>query len=519
MLDVVVGDFVGKATDGVDCQALQGHPSQTIDLLDVLCISKRMADASAGSVTYNYTYDANGNMLAGAGRTLTYTAYNKPNTITANGATTMFTYDADYQRVKKSVNVAGAVTNYFTIGDLYEKIVKPTGGTEHRYTIHAAGRVVAQVSKVGTTFTTQYVHTDLLGSIDALTEKSGTSYTVAESKSFSEFGAPRLNTWAKGNPPFDKTTLGYTGHEMDTESGLIDMNARLYDPQNLNRYSYVLNNPFGYTDPTGHVAIPQPDGSVYVEEWDLTIAGNGSGMATLGNAGITFGTTFGAFQSGLLPSTAYANGVGLEVGNPFSIAQQQASYAQMTHVPWSPNVNSGDVWKGLAAAALPVAAIVCAVAEPCGALALAALDLSFAANGDGVPFLGGGAAVANSAGSIRNVNVIGSKMNCVNCVVATDATLAGRPASALPGGPYRIDVIEKFYGSSFGVPGPISSVSEALSVAGSGSRGIVFGSRGSEVGHVFNAVNQNGVIRFLDGQTGGAASLDGFQSFQFMRTN
>jgi hypothetical protein len=96
------------------------------------------------------------------------------------------------------------------------------------------------------------------------------------------------------------------------------------------------------------------------------------------------------------------------------------------------------------------------------------------------------------------VNSIGGRMNCVNCTVATDATLAGRPASALGGGPFRLDVLEKRYGGRFGVPGPISSVSDALSAAGPGARGIVFGSRGGgEVGHVFNVVNQNGVVRFL----------------------
>lgn len=130
------------------------------------------------------------------------------------------------------------------------------------------------------------------------------------------------------------------------------------------------------------------------------------------------------------------------------------------------------------------------------------------------------ARVAKEAGSIRGVNAVGGSMNCVNCVVATDATLAGRPASALGGGPFRIDTLEKLYGARFGAPGSIGSVSEALSTAGAGSRGIVFGSRGSgEVGHVFNAVNQNGVVRFLDGQTGRAASLEGYQSFQLLRTN
>jgi RHS repeat-associated protein len=62
---------------------------------------------------------------------------------------------------------------------------------------------------------------------------------------------------------------GYTGHEMLNDYGLINMNGRLYDPcigrflspdnyvqqptnsQNFNRYSYCLNNPLKYTDPSG----------------------------------------------------------------------------------------------------------------------------------------------------------------------------------------------------------------------------------------------------------------------------
>jgi RHS repeat-associated protein len=62
---------------------------------------------------------------------------------------------------------------------------------------------------------------------------------------------------------------GYTGHEHLPMFGLINMNARLYDPvlgrflspdpyvqapdlsQNFNRYAYCLNNPLLYTDPNG----------------------------------------------------------------------------------------------------------------------------------------------------------------------------------------------------------------------------------------------------------------------------
>lgn len=67
--------------------------------------------------------------------------------------------------------------------------------------------------------------------------------------------------------------------------------------------------------------------------------------------------------------------------------------------------------------------------------------------------------------------------------------------------------------------GTINDVTSVLQQGGNGARGIVFGSRGTEVGHVFNGVNQGGTIRFLDGQTGGAANLNGFQGFSFLRTN
>jgi hypothetical protein len=68
------------------------------------------------------------------------------------------------------------------------------------------------------------------------------------------------------------------------------------------------------------------------------------------------------------------------------------------------------------------------------------------------------------------------------------------------------------------VAGP-TQIEEMLSDAGPGARGIVFGDRLGEAGHVFNAVNQGGVVRFLDPQTGGPASFEGYSEFRFLWTN
>ncbi|WP_220465316.1 MULTISPECIES: RHS repeat-associated core domain-containing protein [unclassified Colwellia] len=66
--------------------------------------------------------------------------------------------------------------------------------------------------------------------------------------------------------------VGYTGHKFDTDIGLSYMQARYYDPvigrfysndpvgftgevDTFNRYSYVANNPYKYTDPAGEAKV------------------------------------------------------------------------------------------------------------------------------------------------------------------------------------------------------------------------------------------------------------------------
>jgi filamentous hemagglutinin len=129
------------------------------------------------------------------------------------------------------------------------------------------------------------------------------------------------------------------------------------------------------------------------------------------------------------------------------------------------------------------------------------------------------------AGSIRDVNpgfpTAGRILNCVNCSVATDALLAGNAAVALPSnGAVPISVLEEMFGGEFSSTMTEEQISQQLLSAGNGARGIVFGYRGAgNIGHVFNVVNQNGVIRFLDGQTGKPAQFGGFDSLHLLRTN
>ncbi len=87
------------------------------------------------------------------------------------------------------------------------------------------------------------------------------------------------------------TDYKFTDQELDTKTGLYNYDARLYDPvigrfitpdpiipevynpQSLNRYSYVLNNPLKYTDPTGHLVVA----------W-----GGGAAVGCTGNCGLDF---------------------------------------------------------------------------------------------------------------------------------------------------------------------------------------------------------------------------------------
>lgn len=118
--------------------------------------------------------------------------------------------------------------------------------------------------------TFNYISKDNLESWNIITDEKG---KVLQNLSFDAWGNLRdPNTWkgilSEEEPMYDR---GFTGHEHLVDFGLINMNGRFYDPlmsmmlspdnnmqlpqcsQNFNRYSYCLNNPLKYYDPSGEL--------------------------------------------------------------------------------------------------------------------------------------------------------------------------------------------------------------------------------------------------------------------------
>jgi len=271
-LDVSFGPTLSTKTVSYDAH---GNILQRSDVGTYTYGTKPRAVASvAGTLNASYTYDANGNMSGGNGRSITYTSYNMPQTITGNGHTYTYTYNAEHERMRLAHSTLGTFIYLHPAGKgqlLYEKQIHPGGLTEHKHYLSAGGALVGlYISRSDATQATRYFHQDHLGSLTLVTDASG---AVIERLAYDAWGKRRFpngsdDTGNTLNPA--STDRGFTAHEHLDELTLIHMNGRIYDPvlarfmtpdpfvQNVgdlqahNRYSYVLNNPLAYTDPSGY---------------------------------------------------------------------------------------------------------------------------------------------------------------------------------------------------------------------------------------------------------------------------
>ena len=213
----------------------------------------------------DYDYDANGNLKLDAdNQRYIFDAENrikeffKSNNSTTNNPNAVYEYDGEGKRVKK---INDGVTTIFVY--------------------NAGGTLVAEYStELNPSPKVSYLTADHLGSPRIITDEAG---AVISRHDYMAFGdevttklgnvGGRLASQGYGKP--DDVRKQYTGYERDKESGLDYAQARYYNsnhgrftsvdpltasasirnPQTFNRYSYVLNSPYKFTDPLG--LLPQ----------------------------------------------------------------------------------------------------------------------------------------------------------------------------------------------------------------------------------------------------------------------
>ncbi|WP_444901929.1 RHS repeat-associated core domain-containing protein [Microbulbifer sp. SSSA007] len=330
------------------------------------------AVTKAGNTSYHY--DDNGNMSSDSGsRTLDYSVFDKPSLISKGGHDTRFSYGPDRSRFKRvDDNGKGTVTT-LQIGSVEKVIERSTTGAfiKSFYRRNIAGvaieRIELNASDETAGTSTQYLHKDLQGSLDVITDSTGqVAKDAAGNKlvySFDAWGKRRnALSWEQiaGAPANTVSALsvgafnhlssnrGYTGHEMLDEVGLIHMNGRVYDPtlarfvsadplidgitsvQGYNRYAYVHNNPLTYTDPSGYSSwnkyrdsVVKPVVAVAIAIWtggQSLVALQGTNYAAAVGWAAAGGAAAGAVQSGTVKGAffgAFSAVAFMGIGNAF----------------------------------------------------------------------------------------------------------------------------------------------------------------------------------------------------------
>lgn len=222
----------------------------------------RLKKDQAGGGVVDYDYDANGALIKDFdGQRFGYDAeshqkefFSASNQTTTPDAT--YHYDGEGRRVKKIVGTEVTVFVYDANGQL---------AAEYSTTV-----VPVEQAKVS------YLTTDHLGSPRIITDQNA---AVISRKDFTAFGENVTSSQRVGGPNgngYDPPNVrqDYTGYQKDNESGLEFAQARYYNtghgrftsvdpltasaaiknPQSFNRYSYVLNSPYEFTDPLGLMA-------------------------------------------------------------------------------------------------------------------------------------------------------------------------------------------------------------------------------------------------------------------------
>ncbi len=206
-----------------------------------------------------FTYDDNGNMATmQKSPDLTEYFYDSENHLTQVKKNSQivenYQYDGDGGRTKKVPYGSTPSTKF--IGQMYEE-----QGIRSTAYVFLGDQRIASI----TNGAVLYFHGDHLGSANLVTSPTGVVKELSEYEPYGKFSKRE-----KYGSPSEEAWYYFTNQYLDEATDLYYYGARYYspligkfitpddvvqnptDPQTLNRYSYVSNNPINRVDPSGH---------------------------------------------------------------------------------------------------------------------------------------------------------------------------------------------------------------------------------------------------------------------------
>jgi RHS repeat-associated protein len=215
-------------------------------------------DVSSANLTNSVSlvYDANGNMINDSRLTFVYNDENRMKRV-YNGSNLVEEYIYDHsgnRKVKLTVLSPSLNKTTYYLSQAWIREEYTNGTARDSLYVYANNELLARKDSAGDK---HYYHPDHLGSTVVVTKPDG---SLEEHVTYEPWGLPRQQS---------DELFQYTSQEWEQALGFYDYNARqyspflrrflqadikiqnFYDPQGVNRYSYVRNNPLRYVDPTG----------------------------------------------------------------------------------------------------------------------------------------------------------------------------------------------------------------------------------------------------------------------------
>jgi RHS repeat-associated protein len=265
------------------------------------------------------TYDASGNVTSDGTHSYTWYADERLGTV---GTTTYF-YDADGNRLEKETGSTPTKMYWYGSGSTALDESDGSGNVTDEYVFFGSRRIAHILATSGVV---DYYIDDSLGTSRTLVQNGQT--TLCYDADFLPFGAENALTSTCAQ------NYKFTGKERDAESGLDDFGARYYgsqtgrfispdwsvkeepapyanleDPQSLNLYVYVRNDPISRVDADGHDCCLVEEVVEELEAAAPEVEAIGGGVVAGGSAGAEDGAI-----AGTVIEPGGGTGVGTAVG-------------------------------------------------------------------------------------------------------------------------------------------------------------------------------------------------------------